>query len=81
MKKVLKQIWNGWMRFARTVGRVNTVVLLTLFYFLILSPFGAIMRLFGWDPLQLSRKARQAGSNWREVTDGSPDIESLGRQS
>ncbi|MCB2230273.1 hypothetical protein KQH82_06120 [bacterium] len=81
MKKVLRQIWNGWMRFARVVGRVNTAVLLTLFYFLILSPLGAVMRLFGWDPLRTGRKARKAESNWQTVRDGSPDLDSLERQS
>lgn len=80
MKKVLKQIWAGWKQFARLVGRVNTVILLTLFYFLILSPLGGIMRLFGWSPLESESRFRRRGSNWRSVQHPA-DRESLGRQS
>ncbi len=81
MTKVLARLWSGWKRVARAIGRANTIVLLTVFYSLILSPFGAMMRLFGWNPLESGKAAKRRSTNWKPVSDGSPDLESLRRQS
>ncbi len=56
---VLRPVYRIWMRFAALLGWVNTRVLLTLFYLLILTPVGAAMRLFKKDVLgrQLNREA------------------------
>ena len=81
MKNFFKKIWNGWKIAAKKIGRFNTVVLLTLFYFLILAPLGLIFKLFGWDPLNSRKNKHQLESNWHEVRDQQPDIESLSRQS
>ena len=81
MKKVLSRIWAAWKRGAHAVGRFQTRVIITLFYCLILSPMGVLMRLFGWDPLETRKSKAQRGSNWKPVGDGEPDIESLRRQS
>jgi len=58
----------GWMKFAGLLGWVNTRVLLTLFFFLVLTPVGLVMRLFGRDPLA-RRFAKGSGSYW-EKRDG-----------
>ncbi|MHB8206847.1 SxtJ family membrane protein [Mucilaginibacter sp.] len=42
-----------WDKIGHVLGTINTYVLLTLFYFLILSPLGMIMRLFGKDILNI----------------------------
>jgi hypothetical protein len=81
MKEIARKIWNGWKRVALKIGRFNTALLLTLFYFLILTPVGALFRLFGWDPLQTSPSHRRKAGNWSDVTDGEPDLTSLKRQS
>jgi hypothetical protein len=81
MKKLLKKIWTGWKKIAHTIGRVQTVIILTLFYFLILAPLGALFRLFGWDPLVTGGFNSSKKSNWQEVGIKSPDLESLKRQS
>lgn len=41
-----------WWRFAQVLGWVNTRLLLTLFFALVLTPVGVLMRLFGRNPLQ-----------------------------
>ncbi|MBD3403457.1 hypothetical protein GF420_11215 [candidate division GN15 bacterium] len=79
MKSVLRRLWAGWKRIALKIGRFNTMVLLGLFYFLILSPLGGLFRLFGWDPLHRRRGNRS--TSWQAVDNGSPDLESLRRQS
>lgn len=50
-----------WWRFARALGWVNARVLLSAFFFLVLTPVGLAMRLGGWDPLQRRRIARSSG--------------------
>jgi hypothetical protein len=42
-----------WDKIGHVLGTINTYVLLTVFYFFILSPLGMIMRLFGKDILKI----------------------------
>ena len=81
MKKVLIASWQLWKRIAHKLGQFNTWLLLTIFYFLIISPLGALMRACGWDPLRGGRPAQRAKSNWQPVKHSTPDLESLRRQS
>ena len=45
-----------WMKFAEGLGFVMTRVILSLFFFLILTPVGVVMRLFGRRPLDTAWK-------------------------
>lgn len=45
-------IYRGWMRVALVLGRVNTMLLLSLVFLFIITPAGVTMRLFGYDPLK-----------------------------
>lgn len=78
MKKILNSIWNGWKKFGRLLGRVNTEIILFIFYFLIFTPVGLISMIFRHDPLNLRLKKK---SNWNDVTIGPFDIEKAKRQS
>lgn len=49
-----------WWRFASVLGWINARVLLTLFFFVVLTPAGLIMRAIGRDPF----RAGPAGTNW-----------------
>jgi hypothetical protein len=81
MKRFLKKLWEGWKRFAHAFGRVQTVILLSVFYILILCPLGLLFRLFGWDPLRSRPSRARRGTNWRDTTNGEPDLESMRRLS
>jgi hypothetical protein len=50
-----------WRRLGHALGWVNTRILLSLFFFLVITPVGLIMRLAGKDPLDL----RGHGSTWK----------------
>jgi hypothetical protein len=52
----------AWMRFARALGWVNSRILLSIFFFLIITPYGAIQRLSGRD--RLGRRWRVAPPSW-----------------
>jgi hypothetical protein len=81
VKKVLTNIWNGWKRLAHKIGRVQTIILLTIFYMVILAPIGLVMRLFGWDPLETRFRDPRHSSNWKPVKDSEPDLDSMRRMS
>jgi hypothetical protein len=52
----------AWMRLASALGYVNSRVLLTLMYYLVLTPYGFVMRLAGRDPLK--RRGKPGESYW-----------------
>ena len=56
----LRTFWRLWKRLGEFMGNVVARVVLTLFYFTILAPFGLGVRLFG-DPLEIRR---QQPSGW-----------------
>ena len=43
----LAPVYRGWMRVAHVIGRVNTFLILSLLFFVVLTPFGAVLRLLG----------------------------------
>jgi len=48
----LKRIYQGWMYFALVIGWINTRLLLAIVFFLIITPIGLFMRLFGKSPVK-----------------------------
>ncbi|MBI4317855.1 MAG: hypothetical protein HY675_05145 [Chloroflexi bacterium] len=58
---MLRRWWNAWRGFARAMADFQTRILLGLFYFFVVMPFGAGVSAFG-DPLGLKR--RTSPSNW-----------------
>jgi hypothetical protein len=52
----------GWLAFARVLGRVNSAVFLFLTFFLVLTPLGFVLRLFGRD--ELRRRGPAPESMW-----------------
>ena len=48
--EILKKFWRGWMRFGHFMGDIVARVVMTIFYFTILLPFGVGVTLFS-DPL------------------------------
>jgi multisubunit Na+/H+ antiporter MnhG subunit len=52
----LKPVYIIWMRLAFILGWVNTRIILILMFYLIFTPVGLFMRLFGIDPLERDKK-------------------------
>lgn len=59
---VLGPVQRGWMKMAAVLGHVNTRIILTLMYYLVITPVAFVMGLFR-DPLNRSWKDAQQ-SNW-----------------
>jgi uncharacterized membrane protein len=48
----LAPVYKGWMRIGMAVGWFNTRLILGILFFVIFTPIGLIMRLFGHDSMQ-----------------------------
>lgn len=57
--------YNGWMLLALSMGWMVSRLLLTLIYFLVVTPIGLIMRAMGNDPLDI--KLGNRDSYWHEL--------------
>jgi len=60
--RLLVPVERAWMKFAAGLAYVNTRIILTIVFYLIMMPVGAIRRLLG-DPLNL-RMGRGESSDW-----------------
>jgi len=72
----LKTIWNKWLNFAHRIGNFNARVILSLFYFIFISPFAIFVKLF-LDPLRIKKGK---SSYWIEREGEKQDIEVAMRQ-
>jgi len=54
---VLRKLWDHWMVLARKIGKFQSRILLTFFYFVIVLPFGLGVRLLA-DTAWLPRETR-----------------------
>jgi hypothetical protein len=59
----LRQVYLGWMAMALVLGLVVSTVLLTLFFYLVITPVGLLARLVGRDFLS-RRLDPKAASYW-----------------
>lgn len=63
MMKVLSAIWGVISRLLHFIGRIITVILLTVVYVVVFVPLGLVLRLFRRTPLALSGAG---GSTWKQ---------------
>ena len=71
----LGPVYNVWMRFAEALGWVNTRIILSVIFFLLLFPLGMIMRIFN-DPMR--RKLDDSADSYR-VPSNPPKPENMER--
>ena len=62
---ILKPIYIAWMTFAVVLGWFMTRVILSLLFYVIITPIGLIMRAFGKDFLDIKKLALK-GSYWNQ---------------
>jgi hypothetical protein len=72
---VLKRAWQSWKRIARAVGTFQARVLLSVFYAVLVLPFGVLVRLFS-DPLQTKSRP----SHWHDYPQETHDLPWAKRQ-
>jgi len=62
---ILKPIYLVWMIFAVLLGWFMTRVILSLLFYMIISPIGLFLRVFGKDILEIKKQVVQ-GSYWNK---------------
>ena len=65
-----------WMRFAELLHRVVNPVVLAILYFLVITPFGLILRIFRKDPLHRMFEP-ETNSYWIERDPPGPEGDSM----
>jgi hypothetical protein len=74
---LLQRIWGRWKGFAAEMGNYQGRILLAFFYFVVVTPFGVLVRLLG-DPL---RTRRSAGTSfWVNRSTANTDLDEARRQ-
>jgi hypothetical protein len=63
LPKILKRVYIAWMSVAIAIGFVISNVILTVFFFLVITPIGLMTRLLGKDFLAL-KIDREAPTYW-----------------
>lgn len=61
-----EKITQGWMKFAEVLGRINATILLSLVFFVVVTPMAFLRRLFGGKDLLSLRNARKTPSLYEE---------------
>lgn len=74
LPRVLKPVLIVWLRFALLLNWVMTRVILTLAFYLLVTPVGVAMRLFGNDPLNRAWKPG-ADTYWEDAEEQPDDLE------
>jgi hypothetical protein len=74
---LLRRIWNRWKPIAQVIGDFQARIILTLFYFIFVTPFGVVVRFLS-DPLQLKRVSN--ASLWKVRQPLEPNLDDARRQ-
>ena len=75
IKKAATWLAWGWLQFSHFIGTVNTKIILTLIFFLILTPIAFLYRLFYGDPLKIKHKTNDSTWHHRDHTYNKSDLD------
>ena len=73
--RALGPVQRGWLRMGQALGWVNSRIVLSLLFFVVVLPLGLLMRLFGKDPI--ARKRDPAATSYRIPSAAPPDPKSM----
>jgi len=73
----LRRIWEDWKGFSRRMGGFQSRILLSFFFFLVVSPFAVAVKLSS-DPLRI--RYRSSASHWLQKKEIKADLEDLRQQ-
>ena len=67
-------VYLGWLRIAHLIGRGITAVVLTLMYYLVITPAALLKRLFGGRPLP-TEPDKKAATYWADRDEPAQPLE------
>ncbi len=68
---LLVPIYKTWMRFGVVLGRINSFLILSVIFYLVVTPIGLIRRIFSKDSEKFSYKTAK-GSYWIKRASNNP---------
>jgi len=74
MPVLLKPVYIGWLKIAHFIGSKVTILILTIFFYFVMTPAALLKRIFGGRPLPL-KPDRNATSYWVTRDEPSQPIE------
>ena len=77
--KLLRPLNRAWLRVGKLLEKITNPIVMGVLFFVVVTPAGLLMRLFGKDPLRL-RLDREAASYWIERPTDLPASESMRNQ-
>lgn len=77
LKNSLKNLWQSWKSFSKRMGSFQSRIILSLFFFIVVSPFALGVKVFS-DPLRM--KHRSSESHWLIKKEMPFDLEQFRRQ-
>lgn len=69
----MKNLWNKWTKVAEKIGNVQIIVIFSVLYFLLVIPWGLVMRL-NYDFFN------NKSLRWHKMKDDTSSLEKLGHQ-
>jgi len=72
LRRIWRPVFGAWMAFAHVLGIVNTTILLTIVYLIVILPMRAVFLALGKDPLRL--RAFRSGPAWADRDPEGTDI-------
>ncbi len=78
VRKTGSWVYKWWMAFARGLAFVNTRILLTLFFVIVIGPIALVLKLLGKDFLE--RKIGRSASYWKVREPAEHSLEQAMRQ-
>lgn len=76
---LLKPLYWLWMRLAFILGWINTRIILLIIFYLIFTPIGIAIKLFGVDLLERKIETERE-SYWQDISKGKSNLSSYERQ-
>ena len=74
---LVKRLWQSWGNFSKRTGSFQTRILLSLFFFILVTPFALAVKVFS-DPLSI--KHESGDSYWLSKIKSEADLEQFRRQ-
>ena len=76
-KNPIKKLWQSWKNFSKRMGGFQSRIILSLFFFIFVSPFALAVKIFS-DPLNIKNKSSK--SHWLTKKEIKTDLEQYRRQ-
>lgn len=77
-KNLVLKIWRSWKNFSLRAGAFQSRIILSLFYFIFVTPFAVVVRVSS-DPLKI-KAGSKSGPRWFPKKEPSDDLDNFKRQ-